>query len=435
MTTSALLRFNAFRTSRYWFAGADGLAVLLAIALPWSTSAFLILLGPLLAIICGSVNPGLFVRSIGRPPSIISMVFFVLAVSGISWSEADRSSGVHALGPMIKFLVLPLLLYYFELSKRGSWILGGFLVSCFLLMINSWVIIFEPSLAIKTGRCCGEDYGVSVRNYIDQSQEFGICVVALCSAGWFCLQERMWKRSALLCAAAAAFAANLIFVVVSRTAIVSLPIMFVVLAWRHGRTRSILSVIGIGGAVLVTAWLTSPHLRTRILSVSSQFQEYRDDGVPTSVGKRLEFWRKSIGFVREAPVLGHGTGSTLKLFEEAAVGQSAVSAEVVANPHNQTFSVAIQWGLTGLIVLYAFWSVHLRMFLKNGFIAELGLLLVVQNVTGSIFNSHLFDFAEGWLYVLGVGVAGGMIAKRCQGDESVRTKTGSPVTGSVADTA
>ena len=26
----------------------------------------------------------------------------------------------------------------------------------------------------------------------------------------------------------------------------------------------------------------------------------------------------------------------------------------------------------------------------------------------SLFNSHLFDFTEGWMYVLGVGIAGGM---------------------------
>jgi hypothetical protein len=55
------------------------------------------------------------------------------------------------------------------------------------------------------------------------------------------------------------------------------------------------------------------------------------------------------------------------------------------------------------------------MFLGAGLIAELGLLLVVQNITGSLFNSHLFDFTEGWLYVLGVGVAGGILAthSRC----------------------
>jgi O-antigen ligase len=41
----------------------------------------------------------------------------------------------------------------------------------------------------------------------------------------------------------------------------------------------------------------------------------------------------------------------------------------------------------------------------------IGLLVVVQNILTSLFNSHLFDFHEGWMYVLGVGVAGGMAAR------------------------
>jgi hypothetical protein len=32
----------------------------------------------------------------------------------------------------------------------------------------------------------------------------------------------------------------------------------------------------------------------------------------------------------------------------------------------------------------------------------------VQNIFTSLFNSHIFDFHEGWMYVLGVGIAGGM---------------------------
>jgi hypothetical protein len=37
------------------------------------------------------------------------------------------------------------------------------------------------------------------------------------------------------------------------------------------------------------------------------------------------------------------------------------------------------------------------------------LLVVVQNIFTSLFNSHIFDFHEGWMYVLGVGVAGGTL--------------------------
>ena len=75
---------------------------------------------------------------------------------------------------------------------------------------------------------------------------------------------------------------------------------------------------------------------------------------------------------------------------------------------NQTLAVAVQWGTAGIILLYAMWLVHLRMFRGDDLVAWIGLLVVVQNIFTSLFNSHLFDFHEGWMYVLGVGVAGGM---------------------------
>ena len=55
------------------------------------------------------------------------------------------------------------------------------------------------------------------------------------------------------------------------------------------------------------------------------------------------------------------------------------------------------------------WLAHLLWFRGEGLMAWLGLLVVVQNVFTSLFNSHLFDFHEGWMYVLGVGIAGGTL--------------------------
>jgi O-antigen ligase len=411
-TSNALERFEAFRTSRHWATAADLLSILLAAALPWSTSLFLILVVPLLVIICGSVNVAVFRRSIRRPASLVAVAFFALALLGMSWSEAGTRAGFHALSPVAKFLALPFLLYYFEVSKRSGWVIAAFLLSCVVLLINSWVVLFEPGLAFKTGRCCGEDYGVPVKNYIDQSQEFALCLVWLTAIGLYCVRRNMWNEAVGLGVIALAFAANLIFVVISRTAIVALPFMILVSVWRRWKMRGALYAVSLGAVGLVAIWSVSPHFRDRVLSTYSQYEEYRDRSIPSSVGKRLEFWRKSLGFFGDAPLFGHGTGSVFKLFEEAAIGRSAVSAEVIANPHNQTLSVAIQWGIVGLGALYALWIVHMRMFLGSGLVAALGLIVVVQNIVSSMFNSHLFDFTEGWLYVLGVAVAGGIMAKQ-----------------------
>jgi O-antigen ligase len=57
------------------------------------------------------------------------------------------------------------------------------------------------------------------------------------------------------------------------------------------------------------------------------------------------------------------------------------------------------------------WYFHLQLFRGSFFPSWIGLVIVVQNFISSLLNSHLFDFHEGWIYVLGVGVAGGMVAR------------------------
>lgn len=141
----------------------------------------------------------------------------------------------------------------------------------------------------------------------------------------------------------------------------------------------------------------------------SDYRLYEEKNIPTSAGLRIEFWEKSLRFFAEAPIVGHGTGSTLGLFEQAAIGKTGAAAEVIGNPHNQTLNVAVQWGAIGVVVLYAMWLSHLLLFRGEGLMAWIGLMVVVQNIFTSLFNSHIFDFHEGWMYVLGAGIAGGTV--------------------------
>src|SRR5262249_51251789 len=116
-------------------------------------------------------------------------------------------------------------------------------------------------------------------------------------------------------------------------------------------------------------------------------------------------------FVAEAPFLGHGTGSIPILFRQAAAGETGIDTAVTGNPHNQTLEIAVQYGLLGAVVLYALWIAHFVMVGGSSLVGWLGQGLVLQTVVGSMFLSYLLDFSTGWLYVLGVGVLGGMAAR------------------------
>jgi O-antigen ligase len=272
----------------------------------------------------------------------------------------------------------------------------------------SWIVAFNPNLSLKPPGLA--DRGIFVKNYIDQSQEFALCAVALAYPIVTLLGKKRFVLATLLAAVVLSFIANMAFVIVSRTALVTMPIMLAVFALIHLKWRNAI-ILSCSMAVLAgLVWVVSPNLQAKTATFLSDYRSYRESNSATSIGLRLEFWRKSLLFFLDAPIAGHGTGSTRGLFERTA-GQTGASAEVIGNPHNQTLNVAVQWGSIGIVVLYAMWLLHLLMFRGDGLATWIGLLVVVQNVCTSLFNSHLFDFHEGWMYVLGVGTAGGMTLK------------------------
>ena len=246
------------------------------------------------------------------------------------------------------------------------------------------------------------------QNYIDQGQEFSLCAVALAYPIVTSLRGGHTIKAIWLAALAVALVANMMFVVTSRTALVTMPVMLVIFLLLHLRWQVAIAAIAAGVLLVAATWYASPHLRT---TVEKTFIDYRETMVQNNesgMGSRLIYWGKALKFFADAPLIGHGTGSTRGLFEEAAVGQIGAKALVVSNPHNQTLNVAVQWGTIGVILLYSMWLVHLALFRGEGLINWIGLLVVIQNMLTSLLNSHLFDFNEGWIYVLGVGIAGGM---------------------------
>ena len=397
-----------WRDRALWTTIADVFAILAALTLPWSTTLPGIFVPCWLGAVAWVMDWRAYGRLLKLPICYLPFALAGLALIGTLWSDAAWGARLYAVSPTLKLLVLPGLFYHFERSSRGMWVFIAFLVSCALLMVMSWIVAYDPSLSLKApGEPGGR--GIFVKNYIDQSQEFALCAVALAYPVIRLLQtNRVWQALVLV-AILLCLIVNMAFVIVSRTAMVTIPIMLAVFALLHLKWRTSVMIFGALVVMAGLAWATSPQLQTTLDTFSRDYRLYKTQNVPTSIGMRLEFWKKSLQFFAEAPVIGHGTGSTRGLFERAATGDTySATSQVIGNPHNQTLNVAVQWGSAGIILLYAMWLVHLLLFRGDGLVAWIGLLVVVQNIFTSLFNSHIFDFHEGWMYVLGVGVAGGM---------------------------
>jgi O-antigen ligase len=178
-------------------------------------------------------------------------------------------------------------------------------------------------------------------------------------------------------------------------------------AWRQfgwrGLTGGVLTTI----VVATLVWASSPTVRNAVGRAVADVELYPHN-FQTSVGIRLEFWRKSLDFVLEAPLIGHGTGGIEDRFRRDA--ETGTAGLTTTNPHNQVLAVALQLGFIGVAVLVAMWFVHAAVFWSaSGFGAWVGVATVAQFVISSLFNSVFFDFTPAVGYALAIGVAGAVV--------------------------
>lgn len=385
----------------------DILIELAAASLPWSTTAPAIFIALWLILVIPTIKLEQFADVLAQPAATLPLTLLGLAIIGTLWSDDPWPARLHGISPVLKLALLPFLLYHFQRSQRGPRVFVAFLATSTLLMLLSWIVLVDPNWKITATASAG----VPVKNYIDQSQEFALCTFALARPALTSFRRRQFQTTIYCLIGMFAFVANMMFVASARTALIYMPVLLLVFAFLHLNRREAVALCAAVAVAGLLVGATSPYLRSRVADISLEYQAH-DLSAPASTAQRLNYWHKSIRFFAEAPWLGHGTGSIQGLFQRDAVGKTGIEAEIVNNPHNQSLNVAVQWGLLGVLVLYAMWLSHLLVFAGEVPLAWIGLVVVVQNFVSSLLNSHLFDFHEGWTYVLGVGVAGGMVLER-----------------------
>jgi hypothetical protein len=387
---------------------ADWQVVAVAVSLPWSTSATSILLVAWFVTVLASLDVATLRRELETGAGGLPVLLWLIAAAGMLWADVSWAERIDGLGGFHRLLVVPLLLAQFRRSGNGMRVFYGFFAAAIVLLLTSWTLALDPDLTWLHANTNNPAYGVPVKDVISQSTISLICAFVLMWRVGDSLRERNWRLASALFVLAALFLANLVFVAISRADILVAPFLIVLFGWRQFGWKGAVIACVAGGILAAGSWAGSPHLRERVAGAAADIAAYRLTGANTDIGDHVEFLRKSFGFVREAPWIGHGTGSIASEFRRSAAGETGAAAVASVNPHNQIFAVAIQLGLLGTIVLLAMWIVHYFLFRVTGFTAWIGTVVVVENFISSLVSSHLFDFMHGWLYVFGVGVAGGM---------------------------
>jgi O-antigen ligase len=413
MVTSMMQRFT--KVDRVQLGKvADWLVMAVAVSLPWSTSATSILIVLFLIAVLPTLDRASLCREVMTAAGGLPVLLWALAAIGMLWGDVSWNESVNGLRGFNKLLLIPLLLVHFRRSERATWVILGFCVSASVLLVLSW------SVRSSTGGLWGRekaDFGVPVKDYIAQSTIFVLCALGLLGLTFQLWSARQVRLALIIALLAAVFVANLVYVATARTALIVIVVLLLIFAFRQAGWRGML-VGGLLGSVTVGILLgSSPYLRERLTRSVAEIQDYRAGSLATSgVALRLEYWKTSVDAIAAAPVIGHGTGTIGALFRRDARTSGNLSL-ITSNPHNQVLGVAIQLGLVGTIILIGMWMAHLALFREHTLISWLGLVVVVQNIVSSFFNSHLFDFVQGWIYVFGVGMLGGVVACRTRGQK------------------
>ena len=390
---------------------ADGLAVAVAVSLPWSTSATGILLVLWLIALIPTLTWSDVRHQLTTAVGGLPVLLLLLGVVGMAWADVSWHERWGGLGGFVRLLAIPLLMAQFRRSEGGQQVLIGFLISCVALLIASFVVTMWPNIHPRPPG----NTGAPVKNYIVQSLEFTVCAAVLIYLALTKAHLRQWKMSAALAVLALAFLGDIVFITTGRTALVIIPVLVVVYGIRHSGWKGVFGAVAVLLIVAAVVWSASPYLRERVTAIYTETMAYEHENKDTSSGERIQFWTRSIRTIENAPLLGRGTGSIADQFRRAPEGQPGAHGTVSiisTNPHNQTFAVGIQLGLLGIAVLWAMWITQVMFFWRNGSLAWIGLVVVTANIVGSLFNSFIFDFTEGWLYVIGVGVAAGMLQRQ-----------------------
>jgi O-antigen ligase len=378
---------------------ADWLAVAVAVALPWSTTAVGIAIAAWLIAVLPTLDPAAARRELGTAAGGLPVLLWCLGVLGMLWADVSWQERIAGLNSFHRLLAIPLLLAQFRRSRNGLWVVCGFFIACTALLIASYVII------LVIGYRSPGVYGVPVHDTIFQGSIFLICGFG---ALGYAVLARGKTRRATIFTIGVLFLTNFAVATPSRAALIIMPLLLILLGWRLARWKGAMATVLLSLLISAVAWSASPTLRDRIEASIAEMEEYRATDKATPIGEHFAFLKGSRTIIASAPMIGHGTGSIAEQFRRVTAGKTGVSAEPTVNPHNQTFAVAIQLGLVGAAALWAMWIAHLALFRGSSVAAWFGLVVVVENILSSTVHSHLFDFNNGWLYVFAVGVVGGM---------------------------
>jgi O-antigen ligase len=222
----------------------------------------------------------------------------------------------------------------------------------------------------------------------------------------------LWYALALLAAL------NVLVMVQGATGYVTLGLLILLLGYERLGVRGLLYAL-FGVSVVGAALMILPTpFRDRVSLIGQEIAQWQPrNASESSTGLRLEFYRNTLDIIAAHPLAGVGTGGFPGAYAKQVQGTGKVATH---NPHNEFLHVWAQIGVVGLATLLAlFWAQwRSARFADNPMEKALVHGLVLTMAAGCVFNSLLFDHAEGLFYAWLSGLLAGGLKYAASGPSS-----------------
>jgi O-antigen ligase len=316
------------------------------------------------------------------PVAAWSLALFGCFIVGVSYGSATQNDALAMVNKYRELFFIPVLIPFLSIERYRDWAWKAFMLVSVLTLIGSYLMDMGVLGADK-------QLDPSFKSRITHS-------IFIAFFAFFCLHKSYddMRYSKLYIAFFSLCVGNLFFVVEGRTGqfiVIALILLFTL--QRLGNIGRLFTVIAV--TLLLTLFLNFSDKASRIYEGVTNTQDYLKlvpGQTESSMGQRYNFWTYSLKLIAEKPLLGHGTGSFAKEYQQIANGERVITS----NPHNEFLMITVQLGLLGLFIYLGFFASQYycaRALPKTDKWLAQGVLLSL--FITSLFNTPFFDHTEG----------------------------------------
>lgn len=373
-----------------WTIAGHYAVLLLILTLPFSTAIAQIstALIAILWLVSGQYKtlPNILLNN---PAYLFAFLLFIWLFFGISYSSVPFESAFPIFAKYRKLLLLIIIIPFVVETRFRQRALLAFVTASTITLIGSYAIHFDL---------------IPSPSQTHESPTFKSSITHSVFIGFFafyCLHRMADGHRYLVvwCGLFLLSVHNLFFLVPGRSG----QLLFILLIWLFSLQRfnfrgTLLSLL-LTTLFISLFFLYSEQAKRFIDGALNSYAFFQNNEqlLPTSMGYRLTFWKYALSLLAERPWFGFGTGGYAREYTSLA----PQTGFILENAHNEYLMIAIQLGVTGLILflffLIALYRHSLKLAEPTRWLAQGVLLALAIN---SLFNSSLLDHPEGHWFVL-----------------------------------